>query len=230
MADPAKRKATYQDVLDAPAHLTAEIIGGELRLSPRPAGPHTAAASSLGYLIGPPFDHGIDGPGGWIVLVKPELHLGSDIVVPDLAGWRRDRLPMVPHDPFFTLAPDWVCEVLSPSTEVTDRSAKLPIYAAAGVGHAWLVDPVQRMLEVMRLHEDKWLLLAVYHGDQRSPRRAVRCDRARSLDLVGGYRPAATAVQGLRARIRVRALVSVSVKRAIPSGRAQRRPSGFPRA
>ena len=178
MADPAKRKATYQDVLDAPAHLNAEIIGGELRLTPRPAGPHTVAASSLGALVGSPFGHGINGPGGWIILDEPELHLGSDIVIPDLAGWRRSRLPSVPHEAYFTLAPDWVCEVLSPSTEVTDRSEKLPIYANAGVGHAWLVDPVQRMLEVMRLHEGRWLILAVHHGDQR-----VRAEPFEALEL-----------------------------------------------
>ena len=178
MADPAKRKATYQDVLDAPAHLNAEIIGGDLRLTPRPAGPHTAVTSSLGSLVGSPFGHGINGPGGWIILDEPELHLGSEIVIPDLAGWHRARLPSVPHEAFFTLPPDWVCEVLSPSTEVMDRSEKLPVYARAGVGHAWLVDPVQRMVEVMRLHEGKWLLLGVHHDDQR-----VRAEPFDELEL-----------------------------------------------
>src|SRR5262245_58841510 len=150
MADPAKRRATYQDVLDAPEHMVAEIIDGDLRLSPRPGGPHTVAASMLGYLLGPPFYLGSGGPGGWIILVEPELHLGDDIVVPDLAGWRIERMPIVPDAAFFTLAPDWVCEVLSRSTAVNDRAEKLPIYAASGVGHVWLINPIQHTLEVFR--------------------------------------------------------------------------------
>ncbi len=167
MTEPAKRRATYQDVLDAPEQLVAEIIGGELRLSPRPGGPHTAVASMLGYVLGPPFHIGNSGPGGWIILDEPELHLGEDVVVPDLAGWRTHRLSEVPDDAFFTLAPDWACEILSRSTAVHDRSEKLPIYAAAGVAHAWLVDPLQRTLEVLRLHESKWLIVAIHRGDAR---------------------------------------------------------------
>jgi Uma2 family endonuclease len=181
MADRAKRRATYQDVLDAPPHLIAEIIGGELQLSPRPGGPHTAATSRLGYLLGPPFDLGSGGPGGWIILDEPELHLGDAIVVPDLAGWRRARMASVPNEPFFTLAPDWACEVLSRSTAATDRAEKLPIYAAAGVQHVWLVDAIQRTLEVLRAHEGKWLILAVHRGDQRvraEPFEAIELDLA----------------------------------------------------
>src|SRR5678816_1068812 len=99
--DPVKkRRATYQDVLDAPEHMVAEIIGGELRLSPRPGGPHTAAASALGYELGPPFHRGKNGPGGWIILVEPELHLGEDILVPDVGGWRRERMPAVTRDAY----------------------------------------------------------------------------------------------------------------------------------
>jgi len=182
MADPAKRRATYQDVLDAPEHQVAEIIGGDLRLSPRPGGPHTRSTSALGYLLGPPFDFGSGGPGGWIILDEPELHLGADIVVPDLAGWRRERMPEVTGGAYFTLAPDWICEALSRSTAVMDRAEKLPIYAAAGVRHVWLVDAVTRTLEVMRLHEGKWLLLDVHHGDQRvraEPFDAIELDLSR---------------------------------------------------
>ena len=166
MADPVKR-ATYQDVLDAPPHLVAEILGGELHLSPRPGGPHTSAASRLGYLLGPPFDLGSGGPGGWIILDEPELHLDGDIVIPDLAGWRRSRLPAVPDQAFFTLAPDWACEVLSRSTAATDRADKLPIYARAGVHHVWLVDALQRTLEVLRATSGGWLIAAVHRGDVR---------------------------------------------------------------
>jgi Uma2 family endonuclease len=167
MADPAKRRATYQDVLDAPEHMVAEIIAGELRLSPRPGGPHTAATSRLGQLVGGPFDLGNSGPGGWIILDEPELHLGDEIVVPDLAGWREARLPAVPNDAFFTLAPDWVCEALSRSTAVNDRAEKLPIYARAGIKHVWFVDALQRTLEILRAHEGSWFIVAVHHGDVR---------------------------------------------------------------
>jgi len=113
--------------------MVAEIIGGELRLSPRPANPHAVAASSLGILLGGPFHFGNGGPGGWIILDEPELHLDTEIGVPDLAGWRRDRMPVVSREAYFTLPPDWTCELLSPSTRIHDRSEKLPIYARAGV-------------------------------------------------------------------------------------------------
>jgi hypothetical protein len=176
-----KRRATYQDVLDSPAHLIAEIIGGELRLSNRPAGPAIAVASALGDELGPPFKRGRGGPGGWLILDEPELHFGDEIVVPDLAGWKRERMPVVPDAAFITLAPDWVCEVLSPSTERTDRAEKLPLYASVGVGHAWLVHPRRRTLEAFRLHEGKWLTLAVHKDTDRvriEPFDAIELDLA----------------------------------------------------
>jgi len=185
VADPGdkKKRATYQDVLDAPEHLVAEIIGGELRLSPRPAGPHTRAASNLGYMLGPPFDAGDGGPGGWVILVEPELHFDPEIVVPDLAGWRRERFDSAwLAGAYLTSAPDWICEVLSPRTAVNDRLEKLPIYAAAGVQYAWLVHPTYRSLEVFRLHEGKWLSLAVHVGSQTvraEPFDAIALDLSR---------------------------------------------------
>ena len=115
-------------------------------------------------LIGGPFDHGIGGPGGWWILDEPELHLGPDVLVPDLAGWRRSRMPEVPNVPFSTLAPDWVCEVLSPSTTTLDRTKKLDIYAREHVGHAWLVDPIARTLEVLRREDGRWLIRATHAG------------------------------------------------------------------
>lgn len=181
MADPGdkKKRATYQDVLDAPPHKVAEIINGELRLSPRPAGPHTRAASALGYALGPPFDEGRGGPGGWVILIEPELHLGDDIVVPDLAGWRRERFDTSwLADNYFTCAPDWICEVLSLRTAVHDRREKLPLYAAAGVQHAWLVHPIYRSVEVFRLHEGQLLSIGIHTGDQR-----VRAEPFDALDL-----------------------------------------------
>src|ERR1043165_923711 len=139
--EPAKkRRATYQDVIDSPPHMVAEIIGGELRLFSRPKGPATIAASVLGGELVLPFHCGRGGPGGWLILDEPEIHLGDDVVVPDLAGWRRARLSGV-SDAAFTVVPDWVCEVLSPSTERFDRLEKMPLYAAFGVQHAWLIHP-----------------------------------------------------------------------------------------
>lgn len=168
MSEPARRKATYQDVLDAPRHKVAEIVAGELRLSPRPAKPHAAAATALGEELGPPFKRGRGGPGGWILLDEPELHLGEDILVPDLAGWRRERMPVLTNDaPHFDMAPDWVCEVLSRSTAKMDRAEKLPIYAREGVPHAWLVDPIDRTLEVLRLEQGRWSIVAVHRDDER---------------------------------------------------------------
>src|ERR1044071_6424794 len=159
--DPTKKpRATYRDLIESPAHMVAEIIGGELRLSNRPATPSTAAVTTLGNQLGPPFHHGSGGPGGWLILRGPELHLGDEILVPDLAGWRRDRLPILPDASFLTLPPDWICEVLSESTENMDRTEKMPIYAASGVQHAWLVDPRRRSLEAYRLHAGTWAAIA----------------------------------------------------------------------
>jgi Uma2 family endonuclease len=168
MAEPAKRRATYQDVIDAPPHMVAEIIDGELDLQPRPGKGHAAAASALGEELGPPFKRGRGGPGGWIILFEPELHVRSDVLVFDLAGWRRERMPALTNDePFFTLAPDWACEVLSPRTRVKDRAKKLPIYAREGVSHVWLVDPLLRTLEVLRRQGSEWLIVGVHEGSAR---------------------------------------------------------------
>jgi Uma2 family endonuclease len=137
----AKRAATYEDLLKVPDHLVAEILEGELYASPRPSVQHALAASSLGAELGGPFHQGRGGPGGWWILDEPELHLDREVVVPDLAGWRRSRLPQLPDAAAITTAPGWVCEILSPSTEALDRVAKLPVYAREGVTHVWFVNP-----------------------------------------------------------------------------------------
>jgi hypothetical protein len=181
MEPASKRNATYQDVIDSPEHMVAEIIGGELRLSSRPGGPATAVASSLGYELGPPFGRGRGGPGGWLILVEPELHLGDEILVPDLASWRRERLPIAPDAAFFTVPPDWICEVLSRSTEKTDRVEKMPIYAAFSVQHAWLVHPRRRTLEAFRLSDGAWLAAAMHKDTDRAriaPFDAIELDLA----------------------------------------------------
>ena len=167
MTDPARRRATYDDVLAAPRHMVAEVIAGELRLQPRPAKPHAAATTALSEELGPPFKRGRGGPGGWILLFEPELHLGAEILVPDLAGWTRERLAVLDAEPYFTLPPDWLCEVLSPRTEKADRAEKLPIYARHEVRHVWLVDPLLRTLEVLRREGPSWIILSVHKDDDR---------------------------------------------------------------
>jgi Uma2 family endonuclease len=163
-AKPLKTGATYADLIEVPEHYVAEMFDGELYASPRPALPHARAASVLGGMLGTPFDHGRNGPGGWLILDEPELHFGNDVLVPDLAGWRRERLPAVPPDAYLTLPPDWVCEVVSASTEAIDRGKKLRIYARQGVGHAWLVHPLRRTLEVLALERGTWVELAAHDG------------------------------------------------------------------
>jgi len=153
--------ATYQDVLDAPENVRAEIIYGQLSMQPRPNSSHAMVSTALGTKIGGPFQFDDDGPGGWVILVEPELHLGDNVVVPDLAGWRRTRMPEMPEAPFFTLAPDWVCEVLSPSTMRHDRVEKRQIYAEAEVQHLWHIDPAAKTLEAYKLTESSWLLTHV---------------------------------------------------------------------
>ena len=172
------KRATYDDVLTAPEDKVAEILDGELVLSPRPAARHSFAGSRLGIDVGGPFDRGRGGPGGWWIVDEPELHFGEQVVVPDLAGWRRERMPAIPDVAFFTLAPDWVCEILSPSTERIDRGKKLRIYAEAGVARAWLVDPVEHTLEVLRLREGSWTIVAVFTGSE-----AVRAEPFDAIEL-----------------------------------------------
>jgi Uma2 family endonuclease len=159
---PLKKGATYADLCEVPDHFVAEMFDGELYASPRPALPHAHAASVLGSKLGGPFHH--SGSGGWVTLDEPELHLGDDVLVPDLASWRRTRLPRVPTDAFLTLAPDWICEVLSASTETLDRGKKLRIYARERVAHAWLVDPLRQTLEVLSLESGKWNLRNRHEG------------------------------------------------------------------
>ena len=161
----ARPRATYQDVLDAPPHQVAEIVAGVLYATPRPAMPHALAASLLVSQLIVPFHLGRGGPGGWWIVVEPELHLGDDILVPDLAGWRRTRMPSYPETAYSTLAPDWVCEILSPSTRRLDLEAKRPVYAREGVRHLWLVDPAGRTLEAFELTAGEWSRIATVADD-----------------------------------------------------------------
>ncbi len=178
MGDPAKRRATYEDLLAVPDRMVAEIIDGTLVTMPRPASRHAWASSSLGGELHGPFMRGRGGPGGWILLDEPELHLRADVLVPDLAGWRRERMPELPDAAAFDLAPDWVCEVLSPSTAALDRAEKMPIYARERVAHIWLVDPLARTLEACRLEGDRWVILGTWRDAAK-----VRVDPFAELEL-----------------------------------------------
>ncbi|MBN1207847.1 MAG: Uma2 family endonuclease [Myxococcaceae bacterium] len=176
---PPRRDASYEDLEDVPSHRVGEIVGGELYVSPRPALLHARAAFRLGRALAP-FDEarGKQGPGGWVILFEPELRLSGEALVPDLAGWRRSRMPELPDVAALTLAPDWVCEVLSPSTEALDRARKMGSYAREGVKHLWLVDPHPRMLEVYRLEDGRWSRLGAHLGDV-----SVRAEPFEALDL-----------------------------------------------
>jgi Uma2 family endonuclease len=165
MGLPREKRAAYEDLFDLPENVVGEIINGRLVTHPRPAPRHARASSSLGFELGGPFDQARNGPGGWWILDEPELHLDQHVLVPDIAGWRRERLPRLPETAWFDLAPDWVCEILSSATARVDRAEKLPIYAAQGVKHAWLVAPDLRTLEVFENRNGQWLLLAVLEGN-----------------------------------------------------------------
>lgn len=153
------RPTLYEQLAALPEGLTGEILNGQLHTQPRPTGPHALAASALGIDLGGPFHMGRGGPGGWWIIFEPELHfiVDAEVDVPDLAGWRRERMPRPPSGHRITVVPDWVCEVLSPSTESKDRQIKMPIYARFGVAHVWLVDPLKRTLEAYALSAGNWV-------------------------------------------------------------------------
>jgi Uma2 family endonuclease len=163
---PFDRPATYDDLVKLPDNLVAEIVGGELHASPRPAPRHAVAETAVGMLLGNPFHFGRGGPGGWWILAEPELHFASDVLVPDYAGWRRSRMPSIPEKAYFELAPDWLCEIISPSTASLDRTRKLSVYARERVPHVWLVDPLARTLEVLLLVAGRWTIVASHAGNE----------------------------------------------------------------
>ena len=156
MAEAAKRNATYADLQAVPPHLVAELIDGSLVTHPRPAPPHAIAANSLADEVSSTFQKGRGGPGGWVFMTEPELHLGIQVVVPDIAGWRIERLSEVPDAAYLETQPDWVCEIVSPSTEQVDRGPKRRIYATAGVQYLWLLNPVSKVLEAFKLDGEEW--------------------------------------------------------------------------
>jgi len=192
MAEPARRRATYEDILALPEHLTGEIIAGELYTQPRPAGPHTVVASELGGDLVGRFGRGGGGPGGWVILHEPELHFGDgEVLVPDLAGWKVERLPVEARvGAFFTVVPDWVCEIHSPRTATRDREVKAPCYARNGVNHLWLVEPVVGHVDAFARREAQWLWLGSWSEVEARvpPFDAVALDLASLWASIGGPR------------------------------------------
>lgn len=162
MALSLPRPATYADIEALPPHTVGEIAYGVLHTHRRPAPRHGVASNSLSDELTSPYQKARGGPGGWIFIDEPELHLGPHILSPDLAGWRRENLPALPDTAWIETPPDWLSEVLSPSTQQFDRTDKLAIYASFGVKHCWYVDPTAKTLEVFELTGGKWLIAATF--------------------------------------------------------------------
>ncbi len=163
MSEPARKRATYEDLYAIPENMTGEIIDGELVVTPRPSRKHVRAASIMGIRIGSPYDLGEgEGPGGWIILDEPEVAFGANILVPDLAGWKKERFPAQEDHNWISAAPDWICEILSPGTALYVRTKKMPVYAEHEVRYAWLIDPVLMSLEVFRLEGGRWSFLGAF--------------------------------------------------------------------
>jgi Uma2 family endonuclease len=169
MPEAAIKKATYDDLYSIPENMTGEIIDGELIVTPRPARRHVHAASALGSRVSAPYQFGEGGgPGGWIIYFEPEIHFGDkDIVVPDLAGWRKERLTTLPEEHRFMVSPDWICEILSPNTAQNDRILKMRLFARHLVPYTWLIDPALRTLEVFKLESGRWVLLDAFAKNEK---------------------------------------------------------------
>ena len=179
---PRQLSASYADIEALPPNVVGEILGGELFVSPHPALRHANATSTLGAMLNVAFQLGVGGPGGWWIVDEPELSLGVDPrfdpVVPDIAGWRRESTPTLPDTVRVSATPLWVCEVISPGTQRRDRVLKVPFYARAGVHHCWLVDPLAETLEVLRLDDERWVLVASFGGDE-----TVRVEPFEAIEL-----------------------------------------------
>jgi len=165
MTGSPKRRATYADIEAVPDHLVAEIIAGTLYTHPRPSPRHGLAASALGAKLGDPFQFGNEGPGGWVFVVEPEIKFATDLLVPDISGWRRERLSAYPERNYFEIAPDWVCEILSGSTEKRDRTLKMRVYGEARIPHLWMIDPRLQILEAFENREGRWTKIGDWNSD-----------------------------------------------------------------
>jgi len=185
--EPALQPTLYESLEALPEGVTGEILNGQLHTHPRPSSRHAYAAVRIDRAVGRGYDDGIDGPGGWWILVEPEVHFvrNMEVAVPDLAGWRRERMPYLPESHRIEVVPDWICEILSPSTASKDREIKLPLYAYYEVQYAWLIDPAKRTLETYRLDADTWIEIGRFADTDQV---AVPPFEAMSLDL-GAFWP-----------------------------------------
>ncbi|MGA3118963.1 MAG: Uma2 family endonuclease [Syntrophobacteraceae bacterium] len=187
MAEMAKRKATYDDLYSIPENMIGEIIDAELIMTPRPSRKRAVVSSYLGGEVVPPYCHGRGGgPGGWIILDEPEIRLGENILVPDLAGWRKERFPGSEDTNWISVCPDWVCEVLSPGTLRVDRVMKMPLYGQYGVQHVWLIDPTGKTLDVFRLEARKWVVAGLFVENDKvraEPFQEIEIDLGSSLTV-----------------------------------------------
>jgi Uma2 family endonuclease len=168
MSEPARKRMTYEDLYSIPENMTGQIINGELVVTPRPSRKHGYSTTALGAAVAAPYQLGQGGgPGGWVIIIEPEIGLGENIMVPDLAGWKEERYPEEEPHNWISVVPDWICEVLSPSTIRVDKVRKMPIYAQHGVPYFWLIDPAAKTLDVFRLASAQWLLLGTYVEDDK---------------------------------------------------------------
>ena len=163
----AKSISLYEQLEQLPESLTGQILNGQLYTHPRPNGKHILISSNVGAELHGPFQKGKNGPGGWWILQEPEVHLtlNSEVVVPDLAGWKKERLPEIPDTHKFTVIPDWICEIFSPSTESIDKEIKMPLYAKYGVKYLWLIHPIKKSLQAFKLTNNEWILQGTFEGN-----------------------------------------------------------------
>jgi Uma2 family endonuclease len=167
VTDPAKKPATYEDLFDLPEHLVAEILDGEPFVSPRPGPYETNVSLLLGTILVHEFGPESSGRDEWRIVLQPELHLGADTITPDLAGWRRERMPKLPSGPQFDLAPDWVCETTSAGTVRLDRMRKRPCYARHAIPWLWMLDAGERSLEAYELLDSHWMFVGIYADEEK---------------------------------------------------------------
>jgi Uma2 family endonuclease len=168
MSSTPKLKTTYEQWLELPDNITGEIISGDLIASPRPGPKHSNVSTALGVKVGGPFQYGEGGgPGGWIILFEPEIHIKDDIVVPDFAGWKRERLSKPPDEAYFSTVPDWICEILSPSSVKTDRIIKQQLYLSWKINHYWIVDPILKSVEILERAAENWVVKGLYSENDK---------------------------------------------------------------
>ena len=182
MGEPAKMKAEYDDLYILPDNMVGEIIDGELIATPRPSRKHAKAAFSLSSELGPPYDLGRGGPGGWVFLMEPEIKFAENILVPDLAGWKKGRFPVSEEHNWISVPPDWVCEILSAGTLRLDKMKKMPLYARHGVPHLWLIDPAVKTLDVFRLESEKWVVAGFF-----TEKDVVRAEPFQEIEIELGH-------------------------------------------